>query len=150
MGHIADVLNVAGRGVMIEYRFLKCPMCGVHYAVDETIMAWKQNAPSTAQERGWSCPNGHSLIFKTSEADKQRQRAERAEQNVEYERQRSDRLERSVSAHKGQITKLKQRAKAGVCTCCNRTFQNLARHMKSKHPGMNPEEPLKMIEGGKT
>jgi hypothetical protein len=22
----------------------------------------------------------------------------------------------------------------GVCPCCNRTFQNLARHMAGKHP----------------
>ena len=37
-------------------------------------------------------------------------------------------------AAKGQISKLKKRASAGVCPCCNRSFQNLRRHMGNKHP----------------
>lgn len=28
-----------------------------------------------------------------------------------------------------------KRVNAGVCPCCNRTFQNLAQHMSLKHPG---------------
>ena len=42
--------------------------------------------------------------------------------------------DRKLSASKGQMTKLKNRVKNGVCPCCNRTFVNLLRHMKSKHP----------------
>lgn len=43
-------------------------------------------------------------------------------------------VKRSAAAYKGAATRLKNRAKAGVCPCCNRTFQNLARHMASQHP----------------
>ncbi len=32
------------------------------------------------------------------------------------------------------MTKVKKRAANGVCPCCNRTFSDLARHMKAKHP----------------
>tara|TARA_Y100000310_G_scaffold338946_1_gene430083 strand:- start:1163 stop:1354 length:192 start_codon:yes stop_codon:yes gene_type:complete len=45
-----------------------------------------------------------------------------------------DAAEKTASTYKGQVTKLKNRAKAGVCPCCNRTFQNLSRHMETKHP----------------
>lgn len=29
---------------------------------------------------------------------------------------------------------LRNRAAAGVCPCCNRTFEQLGRHMTTKHP----------------
>ena len=134
----------------MEYDFKKCPVCGIHYGVDKDVMDFKRRAPKSDSDRGWVCPNGHSLVFRTSEADEQRQRADRAEQQIAYECDRADAAKRSVSAHKGQITKLRKRAKAGVCSCCNRTFQNLARHMASKHPSMDPEGPLKVIQGGKS
>jgi len=40
----------------------------------------------------------------------------------------------SLSATKGVITKIKKRVHNGVCPCCNRSFVNLNRHMKTKHP----------------
>lgn len=43
-------------------------------------------------------------------------------------------VERSLTAHKGHTTRLKNRIAAGVCPCCQRTFVNLARHMKGQHP----------------
>lgn len=42
-------------------------------------------------------------------------------------------VRRSLTAHKGHTTRIKKRIAAGVCPCCNRTFQNLARHMENKH-----------------
>lgn len=37
-------------------------------------------------------------------------------------------------AERGAKTKLKNRIAKGVCPCCNRSFQNLHRHMTSQHP----------------
>ena len=37
-------------------------------------------------------------------------------------------------AQKAAKTRLKNRIKNGVCPCCNRTFKQLAAHMKRKHP----------------
>jgi hypothetical protein len=42
--------------------------------------------------------------------------------------------ERSHVSTKGQLTKARNRAKAGLCPCCNRHFTNVERHVKSKHP----------------
>lgn len=49
--------------------------------------------------------------------------------------------ERSHSTTRGHLTRerkkkeqLETRAANGVCPCCHRTFKQLARHMKTKHP----------------
>jgi len=52
-----------------------------------------------------------------------------AEKNTRIEMER-----RRVSAARGRVTKIKRRVQHGVCPCCNRTFSNLASHMKTKHP----------------
>jgi hypothetical protein len=31
-------------------------------------------------------------------------------------------------------TRIRNRIAAGVCPCCTRTFKNVARHIKDKHP----------------
>lgn len=41
-------------------------------------------------------------------------------------------LEARKNARKAKS--LSDRAHAGVCPCCNRTFKQLAAHMKTKHP----------------
>jgi hypothetical protein len=37
-----------------------------------------------------------------------------------------------------ELRRIQKRTAAGVCPCCNRTFQQLARHMKTRHP----EQPI--------
>ena len=115
---------------------MRCPMCGVHYGLDEDF---RQRALEDSK-RGWYCTNGHSLVFTESEADRERKAREEAERRLEAERgwsqQLSDSLaasERTLSATKGQVTKLRNRAKNGVCAFCHRHFENVERHMKSKH-----------------
>lgn len=49
-------------------------------------------------------------------------------------------LKARTNAYKGNVTKLKKRASAGLCPCCNRHFTNLQRHIASKHPDINKEE----------
>ncbi len=81
------------------------------------------------------CVNGHGQVFAQSEADRLRKRLEAEERRHNMTMSALDDEKKSARAYKGQVTKLKNRASAGLCLCCNRTFRNLARHMKSKHPG---------------
>ncbi|WP_165394478.1 helix-turn-helix domain-containing protein [Pseudoxanthomonas winnipegensis] len=37
---------------------------------------------------------------------------------------------------------MRQRVMNGVCPCCNRTFENLRRHMHDKHPEFGQPETL--------
>jgi hypothetical protein len=132
---------------MTEYTYMVCPICGIHYAVDAHVMNYKKSKESGHKETGWSCPNGHSLVFRNSDADRLRRERDRLKQRLAERDDEISHLEGSVAAHKGQITKLKKRASAGICPCCNRSFQNLRRHMVCKHPAYG-KEALTVITGG--
>lgn len=57
-----------------------------------------------------------------------------SESQVKKERTRTNHAKRQTAYQKGVTTKLKNRMKNGICPCCNRTFKQLAAHMKNKHP----------------
>jgi len=88
------------------------------------------------------CPAGHAQHYVgVSDEDVLKEKlrkaeARAAEWRAEYDREWGARkaTERRLSAAKGVLTKTKKRIANGVCPCCNRTFQNLANHMKGQHP----------------
>lgn len=93
------------------------------------------------------CPNGHLRTFAESEAD--RLKTQLREKKAELEQTNSQNMwlrdtkaltERRLSATQGVVTRIKNRVSNGVCPCCNRTFQNLQRHMHSKHPDYSQSE----------
>lgn len=108
---------------------IRCCVCDLTFAVPDY---WHDNRRQDGQ--GFSCPNGHSLSFKDSENARLKRDLERARARETHLRDQRDAAERSASAHKGQATKLRKRVANGVCPDCNRSFQNVARHMASKHP----------------
>jgi hypothetical protein len=66
---------------------------------------------------------------------------ERKARELAAEKQRKDAaLARANAAEQARLKaerktkRIEKRIHAGVCPCCNRTFQNLARHMNTKHP----------------
>ncbi len=94
------------------------------------------------------CAYGHRQFYVKGETEETKLRRERdrmaqqiAEKNDEITRQRELReaTERRLAASRGQVTKIKNRVGRGVCPCCNRQFENLHRHMTSKHPTFTAE-----------
>lgn len=118
---------------------MECGNCGVWHTVPEV------KYDSCYREGGfWTCPNGHSRGWDKGadqtemenlrrERDRLKQDAARAADELTAERKRADEAEKKV-------LQTKRRANAGVCQCCNRTFQNVQRHMKTKHPNVIPLE----------
>lgn len=107
--------------------------------------------------KGFNCPWGHPLVYPKgeSEADKLRRENQRLKQNQAYLEDRRREAEEAAkheraraNGYKGHATRITKRAKAGVCPCCNRSFENLRRHMDTKHPTFTPM-PLEVIDGGK-
>ena len=140
-----------------QFYLTECPSCQTEHAIEMVLYnaAQQRRGPNGLQIY---CPNGHEWHLTTGDSaiDRVRQERDRLKQQLAYkddeisrQKQRRERAERSASAYRGQVTKLKNRSKAGLCPCCNRTFQNLRRHMETKHPNMDPAEPLQVIEGGK-
>jgi hypothetical protein len=81
------------------------------------------------------CPLGHEYFLK-GKGENARLRAEVASlrDRVDLYQGQRDSTERSLATTRGHMTRLKKRVAAGVCPCCNRTFQDLAKHMKGQHP----------------
>jgi hypothetical protein len=107
--------------------------CGIPVGLPESLYDWMQRD----SKNSCYCPNGHSFHFGNTTAEKLRE----AERRLEQERLRTkatrDLLaaeERSHVATRGHLTRVKKRVQKGVCPHCNRHFENLERHMHSKHP----------------
>lgn len=108
---------------------MHCGECDITFAVPDSFKEERLNSG-----QAWYCPNGHGRVFKETEADRLRRRLRSLEAtNTHLEDQRAA-AERQARAYKGHATRLKKRAAAGVCPCCDRSFQNVARHMASQHP----------------
>lgn len=118
---------------------IQCATCKCEFGIPEEL-----HTAARAHERiNFYCPYGHSNVFRTgeTEADKLRRERDRLAQRIAEKDDEIVRLsnlrheaERSAAAFKGQVTKIKNRVGHGICPCCNRTFENLSRHMHSKHP----------------
>ena len=113
-----------------------CGQCGIEFDVPEHF---SRECHEMGGEKTWYCPNGHPRVFRASASDKLRQErdrlkqdAARLEESIRYQRDRAEAAERRASAARGQVTKLRNRASAGVCPCCTRHFTQLERHMKTK------------------
>ncbi len=94
------------------------------------------------------CGYGHAGVFREgpTEADKLRQERDRLAQQIAYKddrikelREQAEAEARRGAAARGQVTKIKNRIGHGVCPCCNRTFENLHRHMTTQHPTFTAE-----------
>lgn len=114
---------------------LTCGNCGMVFWVAQH---WLKEKRDTGGE--FHCPNGHTRVFKESETDRLRKQLAAKEEELARERTRSEQKDRTNAALRGQVTKIKTRVQHGVCPCCNRTFQQLARHMATKHPDWKGQE----------
>lgn len=116
---------------------INCGECGGVYAIGERYRDQKRDKGGY-----WNCPYcrcswgyGESLIEKERKKNEQlRTLYNNASASAVKALQQADKSERRRKAQKAATTRIKNRVKAGVCPCCTRTFQQLARHMKTKHP----------------
>jgi hypothetical protein len=95
------------------------------------------------------CPYGHEAVFneRDTEADVLRrerdllkqQLAQRDDEIVRQARLKDAAL-KEARALKTSAVKAKKRTAAGLCPCCNRSFRQMALHLKTKHPNFRAEE----------
>lgn len=118
----------------VELGYTSC-WCGTPFALPMEMLNAARNAGHTVY-----CPHGHTVCWKETEIDRVRRERDRLKQNLaekddEIRRQQSLRegTERQLAAQRGVVTRIKNRVGHGVCPCCSRTFQDLQRHMKTKH-----------------
>ena len=118
--------------VTIELEALECHSCGAVYGL---VSNFVRVARERGQGHGWHCPHCQaSSAFVKGEAERLRGQLAAARDREASLRADLKRKEAQRRAQKAAATKLRKRAAAGVCPCCNRTFANLQRHMSTKHP----------------
>lgn len=114
--------------------------CGMRHAMPSELRDFQLRKHAEGDSFYVYCPLGHT------HAPAGESKSEKLERRLIKERERSARIdaereqaEASARAQKGHATRLRKRAKAGVCPCCKRTFKQLSRHMENKHPEFDPE-----------
>lgn len=127
------------------FTFSDCITCGVRYAMPTAMYTHQQ-------EKGGfhHCPNGHSQGWSKEESEIARLRRERdiaKQQIARAEQEARDAQSDAMLAHERaekaerEKKKLKKRVSSGTCPCCKRTFNNMALHMKHKHPQFTADDP---------
>ena len=88
--------------------------------------------------KSFYCPAGHQQHFRgENEVDRERRLRQRAEQETARLAEEAAAADRERRKAERALKSHKKRSAAGLCPCCNRTFSNMTRHMKSEHPNYN-------------
>lgn len=117
----------------VEAVWLECSQCHVAFAITTSHQARLRSDRTT-----FHCPNGHNQWYPgETEAQKVRKemqaKVDEANRLTEWHRAQASKDAKAAKKARAELKRTTTRIHAGVCTCCNRTFQNLARHMKTKH-----------------
>lgn len=117
--------------VQVSFNAHDCPNCGIAYALTD-----EYERRRLTDGKSWYCPNGHSISF----VDSTEKKLKEAKAEIESLKNERERLTKQAQEQSRKVKRLKARAKAGVCAFCHRHFENVQRHMESKHPG--PQEEI--------
>ena len=103
-----------------------CCNCFIPFAMTSEFEARRRKDKAT-----FYCPNGHPQHY-LGKSDEQKLRE--AQQQLASANEDARIQAARASKAEAEAARLKKRASGGVCPCCNRSFVQLARHMKTKHP----------------
>lgn len=122
-----------------EYSTMECCTCHMLFGV---TTAFKQKR---LNDRAYFyCPTGHQQHFTgPSEETKLRDQLKREQQMRESAQLRADQAKSERDEARRMHQRMRVRIVNGVCPCCNRTFQNLLRHMQTEHSAER-EQSLKV------
>lgn len=135
------------RGGHFELR--ECITCGVMHAMPAVLLDQDRSAGGYRY-----CPNGHQQGWSKEDSEETKIRRERdslkqqiaqRDDMIAHERRQTEEARRQVEQGKKEAKRLAKRAAAGVCPCCTRTVEQLARHMKTKHPGFVAAEVTNVV-----
>lgn len=125
------------------FHVVSCYTCGCKFGISDELhrraVEDKKGSvycPACAKGTCWTGETEAEKLRRQLKDEKAKRLREQAgaEQREAELLDKCNTLERSRRSERAAKTRIKNRVAAGVCPCCNRTFQNLARHMESKHP----------------
>ena len=104
----------------------ECTACGIVFAMPDSLV--KQRRSDGVR---FYCPNGHWLAYTKTDSSRLREERERSVQLVAQ----LDQANSALMDKAKEISRMKRRAKAGLCQFCRRHFANVEAHVDRKHPG---------------
>ena len=100
--------------------------CDQSFAVSESFYEETSRTKET-----WHCPRGHKRVWANESTEEKLAAAEARNRHLDDQLRAAT---EEVEATKHALLKDRHRFANGVCPCCNRSFVNVARHMRSQHP----------------
>lgn len=118
-----------------------CCNCGVQFAMTRDFQRRRLD-----DQKLFHCPAGHPQRY-VGQSEAQRLKGELDRKNAQVEKLNGQvqeaRRERDTIAKAHR--KMRARVMNGVCPCCNRSFDNLRRHMASQHPDFGEAQTLRAL-----
>lgn len=112
-----------------------CAACGVVFGIPQDLEKRRRS-----DFKSFYCPNGHDLVFSGKSDEQKLKDAEAREVAL---RDQLDASIRDAEAARAALLRDRSRIANGVCPCCNRSFENVRRHMETKHPEY-PKPPARV------
>lgn len=106
-----------------------CISCGMLFGVPVEWLRFRKKKGDT-----FFCPNGHNMYYPQKPSEEERLRRALEDEKARAQREKDGLLDQLTKTEK-ERRRIIARAEAGVCIHCNRTFQNLVRHLETQHEG---------------
>lgn len=133
-------------GITVRLAVWECPACGVVYGIPEALAD-----ACRADGSKYYCPNGHSLGWQESDAERERKRADVLQRRLDSSqdtanryREKAEQERRTAIALRGHLTRIRRRIANGVCPVpgCKRSgFKQVMAHIASQHADWLHEHP---------
>lgn len=124
------------------FHVVSCYHCSLRFGIPDQLhrRAYKEAkgsiyCPACGGTFGWGESEAAKEIRQLKASlESANRRADTASRRADNEAAVREHAENRLRATKGVVTRIKNRVGKGVCPCCNRTFENLQKHMATKHP----------------
>lgn len=124
----------------VRLTVMDCFHCNTVFAIESSIVRTRRQ-----DHQSFFCPHGHRLVYPVGETSEQtiaRLRSQLDEANRQAHKSELKATDAIIAADRlvadrdrviAESKRLKHRVACGVCPHCQRTFKQLAAHMKAKH-----------------
>lgn len=121
--------------VSVTLTEMSCGECGGTYAISEIYREQRYK-----KGESWTCPYCKTGWGYSGQGENAKLKRELEEEKARKLQALSRANEAEAALQRAQRAKqlADKRTAAGVCQCCQRTFKQLAAHMKTKHPEFKP------------
>jgi len=108
---------------------INCARCGVQFGVVEEWLDRRRE-----DGKRFYCPKGCLNVYHDTTIDRLQRRVRTLEREESELRDGLRASKRDTTTARAATTRVKNRAKKGVCLYCHRTIKQMKKHVEDKHP----------------